>query len=53
MLARAEADPGFAARLRDAAAAVERTGKRWPARAPDAAAWAEARRSMQELSALA
>lgn len=53
LLARAEEDPSFAARLRDAAAGVERTGRRWPARAPDPAAWAEARRSVQELSALA
>jgi len=49
----AEKDPSFAARLRDAAATVEHTGKAWPARPPDAAAWAEARRSMQELAALA
>jgi beta-N-acetylhexosaminidase len=53
MVARAEEDPAFAARLREAASVVARTGRTWPARAPDPAAWAEARRSMQELSALA
>jgi len=51
MEARASEDPSFAARLRQAAAAVERTGREWPARAPDPAVWAEARRSMQELAA--
>jgi beta-N-acetylhexosaminidase len=53
MVARAEGDPAFAARLRQAAEAVQRTGQAWPARAPDPAAWVEARRSMQELAALA
>ena len=52
MEALAAKDPSFAARLRDAAAAVERTGRQWPARTPDTAAWTEARRSMQELTAL-
>ncbi len=53
LAARAEEEPAFASRLRDAAAAVERSGRAWPARVPDRAAWAEARRFMQELSALA
>lgn len=53
MEARAERDPSFVARLREAAASVTRCARRWPAPPPDPAVWAEARRSMLEVAALA
>jgi beta-N-acetylhexosaminidase len=49
---RARRDEAFAARLREAAAAVEATARRWPRSAPDLALWGSARSGLVNASAL-
>ncbi len=50
---RAASDTAFAARLREAAAAVDRFAGRWPAATCDLAAWDEAREELGEAAELA
>ena len=48
LVERSESDPAFAARLREAAAAVERCASRWAAHRPDLASWAAASGDVHE-----